>query len=217
MQISVNTSSGHYVPFVIMSLAMIVPSPARFAVGLVLVLELNILVVAVTALKSLKVWKLLADYKTLLTLTALIAIVALYSRLLGAWSPETEMQLGFVLYLQAASSFIISTAFGEDDTEKIAKNEDGFRISWNNVKKSLAFSVVALVIFAFRDIAGYGTITYPVISGIKEHVILKGAVRATTLFATIPGAFLCTGGMLALLSLYERGKDILLRAEAKDD
>lgn len=207
MQGSILSSNSRYVPFVIMSLAMLVPSPARFACGIVLVIELNILVAAGTYLKPLKIWTLLSDYKTLLMLVALVTIVSIYSLLLGAWSPAIQMQLGFVLYLQAASSFIISTTFSEDEGKDIDK--------LGNIKQSLVFSGVALITFILRDILGYGTITYPTLSGVHELIILKSRVSAFTLLATIPGGMLCTAFTLVLLALFERGKDILSRAQGE--
>lgn len=201
----------YYLPFVIMSLAF-VPAPARFACAFVLVLELCLLVAAGTALKHLEVWSFLADYKTLLILTAVVAIVTLYSVIIGVWSPETQLQLGFMFYLQAASSFVISTIFGEDEAEKEVETD-----RWRSFKKTASFSVVILVLFAFREIAGFGTITYPTFGGVKEKVILKSAVRGMTLFATIPGALLCTALMLGGIALVERWQDIFCRAEGIND
>lgn len=207
------TYVGTYrVPFVIMSLAMI-PVPSRFVLALAAVAELNLLILVSTLLKSLKIWKLLDDYKTLLILSAFVAIVTIYSRLIALWSPETQMQLGFVLYLQAMSSFIISTTFGDavggDDGD--AEGDGGDK--WRNMKVTAVFSAVALVMFAIRDILGYGTITYPVLGGVGQTVIMGGGTSALTLLATVPGALLCTAAMIGILVTVENVQDIFARAD----
>lgn len=197
----------YYLSCVVMSLTLVV-APSNLVSALVLLLELNILVLAGTVLKRLKVWSFLYEYKTLLILTALIAIVSVYSLVIGVWDPGVQLQLGFLLYLNAASSFVISTVFSADD-------EDDDR--QETIKKVLYFSAVCLAIFALREILGNGTITYPALRGAAECVVLENKLPAMTLFASIPGAMICATGVLGVLAIVERWKDIFRRAEGIDD
>lgn len=212
----------HYIPFVIMSLTMI-PVPSRLAACLVILLELNLLVLAGTLLRPLGIWKMLSEYKTILILSALITIVIIYSRLIALWSPAMQMQLGFVMYLQAVSSFVISTIFGNEDSTLTSDkmpvpDRKGAAPAplpasdrWLRQKEAAVFSIAALVVFALRDIIGYGTITYPMPSGVGSSVILKGEC-VFPLAASVPGALLCTAGMIGAFIMAEKTFDIFTRA-----
>jgi hypothetical protein len=189
--------------YIAATLAMIIPAPGRFACGTVLVLELNLLMLTGTLVKSfIYRFKLQATGNVLL-LSAMITMTMLVRQILVLVVPEMAVQLGFVLYLPTVSSFLIGYMFGEEPLRL------GSMLS-RNMLHSLAYSVFALVFFLFRDIAGFGTITLLTNHGVYEKVLFNsGKISALVFFATIPGALVCTAGIL-ILYVYIINKFIII-------
>lgn len=162
--------------------ALCVPAPGRFACGVVLAAELLLLMLAGTLARG-AVKKLgLAHTGAPVVLAALVSAVMLVRQALAFFAPVLALQLGFVMYLPAVSTFMLGVMFGEE--------QGALRGSLlRNALRALRCALFALAFFLFRDVAGFGTITFPTLRGISERVLFDSS-RATllTFFATIPGA-----------------------------
>ena len=83
-----------------------------------------------------------------------------------------------------------------------------------NMKESGFFSIYAFVFFLLRDIVGYGTISFPVPSGIfKLELPTLSYFSPFTFWASIPGALVLSGLLLASLSFIRKYCGILERSE----
>lgn len=178
--------------FITLSLSLAVPFPARFAVGCFLVILLNLLMFSSTMFRYAVSMFKLEELANILVIVFMIFITMLYKQLMAAISPETAIQLGFVIFLPVVSSYFIGYIFGEkpktlvDDLKK-------------NMSHTLIYSLFALFLFLVRDIFGFGTFTYITFSGVKEIVVFNSTKTSTfTFLATIPGALVCVALVLSL-------------------
>lgn len=178
--------------FITLSLSLAVPFPARFAIGCFLVILLNLLMFSSTMFRYVISLFKLNELSDIFVIAFMIFITMLYKQIIAAISPETAIQLGFLIFLPVVSSFFIGYIFGEkpktisEDLEK-------------NMSHTMIYSLFALLLFLIRDIFGFGTFTYITFSGIKEIVIFSSTKTSTfTFLATIPGALVCTALMLSL-------------------
>jgi hypothetical protein len=178
--------------YIAATLAIIVPAPGRFACGIVLVLELNILMLVGTLVKAFIDHFKLQAVGNVLLLSIMIAITMLIREIIALTIPEMAVQLGFVMYLPTVSAFLIGYMFGE---EQLSLSSAIVR----NMVHCLFYSVLALIFFLFRDIAGFGTITLLTNHGLYEKVLFdSGKISSLVFFATIPGALVCTAAILIL-------------------
>lgn len=178
--------------FITASLALCVPAPGRFVFGIILVLEMNIMMLLCTSFRQL-VAKLRIDYLSdIMTLSFLIFLAMLYKQLLIFISPETAIQIGFVIFIPPASSYFIGYIFG---TKPKSLSED----IKSYMSHTLLYSLFALLFFLLRDIVGFGTFTYITFSGVKEIVLFNTEkISAMSFFATIPGALISVSLILTL-------------------
>ena len=197
--------------YIAATLAMIIPAPGRFACGLILVLELNILMLVGTLLRDLIRRLRLEKTGELLLISMLISVTLLMRQIVVLIMPETAMQLGFVMYLPSVSSYFIGYMFGEE------QNELGAALS-RNMKHSMLYSLFALSFFIVRDVAGFGTITYITSGGIRQKVLFDSEnITVMTFFATIPGALVCTAVVLIVHVFLFNKFRIVENAEENDD
>lgn len=196
--------------YIAATLAMIVPAPGRFACGIILVLELNLLMLVGTLVKAFIYRFNLRTTGNVLLLSVMIAATMFIRQILVITVPDMAVQLGFVLYLPTVSSFLIGYMFGEEQQSL------GRAVS-RNMLHSLSYSVFALVFFLFRDVAGFGTITLLTSHGVYEKVLFdSGKISALVFFATIPGALVCTAGILILYVYIINKFEIVEKAEQKN-
>ena len=170
---------------ILVSLSILVPSPGRFACGLILVVEMNTLI-ASGIFAQYMIKKLgLEQLRSVILMTFFLCMAIIMKLLLVFLSPVLALQLGFVMYLPALSSYVIDYFFSSASS---LRPQEG--------RKKLAmhcagFSVFALFFFLFRDIVGYGTLTLPIHSGMKEIIVCNPANYSSVVFiATIPGALI---------------------------
>lgn len=197
--------------YIAATLAMLIPAPGRFACGIVLVLELNVLMLTGTLLKDLIKKLELQQVGTIMLLSMLIAVTMLIRQIIAFTIPEMAIQLGFIMYLPTVSSFFIGYMFGDPYSSlrnTLAKN----------MKHSLLYSAFALVFFLVRDIAGFGTITLLTNHGVREIVLFNsGKIDALVFLATIPGALVCTAGILILYVYIINKLEVVKNAELIND
>ena len=194
--------------FIALSLAMLIPAPGRFVYGVVLVLQMNLLVFLncffTLAVKQLGLEKI----KTVLVLTFILSITILYRQLMIALQPEIVLSLGNVMYLCPISSFVIGYLFNSEEKTLIENIKD-------TMFNLLFYSLYALIFFLFRDLFGFGTITF---FG-ANHMIFEKVlfnfeqVRFFTVFAYLPGAFILTSSVLFLYIIIRNKMSIAKNAE----
>jgi hypothetical protein len=197
--------------YIAATLAMLIPAPGRFACGIILVLELNVLMLTGTLLKELINKLELQQVGTVMLLSMLIAVTMLIRQIIAFTIPEMAIQLGFIMYLPTVSSFFIGYMFGAPYSS--------LRSSLTkNMKHSLLYSAFALIFFLLRDIAGFGTITLLTNHGVREIVLFNsGKIDALVFFATIPGALVCTAGILILYVYIINKLEVVKNAELIND
>ncbi len=181
-------------------LALTIPSTGRFVYGITLVLELLLLETCGILLNSLVTKIKLGQIRTYFVTFFIIAITILYRQILVLTYTEIALTLGFLLYFPPVSVFLIHTLF-TDFEEPL-----NIRLK-NNILITLMFSLVILIFFLLRDIAGYGTFTFFGRNHrIYEKVIFSAnKIGIFTFFASIPGALVLTS-LCIYLFLFLRNK-----------
>jgi|WetSurMetagenome_2_1015567.scaffolds.fasta_scaffold55086_2 hypothetical protein len=196
--------------YIAASLAMIIPAPGRFAIGLVLVVELNFLMVFGTCFRYLLEKMNIGQLAVAILTILLIAATMLFRQVLVLCVPETALQLGFVIYLPTVSSFFIGYMFG-NEIGTLAMDLK------NYLYHSFSYSLFALLFFLFRDIVGFGTITYISSIGITEKVLFNRKITILSFFATIPGALVCAAVILIIYVFLINKAQVIERAEKVHD
>ena len=192
-------------------LALTIAPTGRFVFGLTLIIELVLLEILGILINSLVTKLKFEQIRTYFVMFFMIAITVLYRQILVLTYTEIALILGFYLYFPPVSVFLTHTLFTE--------NEETLEVRLkNNLLQTLVFSVIILLFYLFRDIAGYGTFTF---FG-KNHRIFEkvlfnpNKVGIFTFFATIPGALVLTGLIMYLfLFIKNKFRIISSKGEAK--
>lgn len=169
--------------FIAASLAILIPSPGRFVYGFTLVLEFNILMIVGTLMNSLIKKIELTKLNTMIVMFTLLATTIIFRQILVITQTEVALTLGFLLYLPPTSLFLIGYVFNDSKNVLLEKLKV-------NMTHSLYFSIIGLLYFLFRDLAGYGTFTF---WGSKHQIFEKVILDSQNIglfsfFATMPGA-----------------------------
>lgn len=175
-------------------LAMTIPAQGRFVLGVILVLELFFLELFGTLLKALTTKLKFQDIATYFVMMMMISITIMFRQLLAIFYSEIALSLGLIIYFPTVSSIFFYTIF-ENEYENL-----GSALK-TNLYKILRFSLPILLFFFFRDIAGYGTITFFGSNHQMYEKILFNPDRIGVFmfFASIPGAYIITGVFIYLL------------------
>ena len=176
--------------------SMVVLAPGRFAIGLILVIQMCLLMFLGTLFRSLiRVLKMEKMSSTLM-LSFMVFFTIFFRQLVILMMPDAALQLGFLFYLITVSTFI--TAFLFDD--KTSSLSDELKV---NMFQAMLFSVFGLLFSLFRDIVGYGTITIVSSKGIIEKVLFdKYDVSILSFVASIPGALIIASIILVFYTLF---------------
>lgn len=171
--------------FLAISLALLIPVAGRFAYAIVLVIAINLFLILGTLFRKL-IYKIhQQSLQPVLMAIFLISLAILYKQLLIIYSPVIALTLGFSIYVAAFSSFTIGCLY------KKSENNLSIEIS-TNMKSGFKFSIFTLCFFLFRDIFGYGTISFPVKNGLAYLKLRSDSkLFATGIFwSSIPGALI---------------------------
>lgn len=181
-------------------LALTIPTPGRFVLGFTLILELFILEVLGILVNSLVSKLKFNEIRTYFVMLFMISITLLYRQILVLTYTEIALNLGFLLYLPPVSVFLTHTLFTDFEEPLSVRLK-------TNLFSTLVFSLMILLFFLFRDIAGYGTFTFfGKNHRIFEKVILNpDKVGIFTFFASISGALVLTG-LVIYLFMFIRNK-----------
>ena len=181
-------------------LMITIPTTGRFVYGLTLMLELLILEILGILINSLVTKLKFNEIRTYFVMFFMIAITILYRQILVITYTEVALVLGFILYFPPVSVFLTHTLF-TDLEEPLAEKLKA------NILATLLFSFFILIFFLFRDVAGYGTITFFGRNHrVYEKILLNPEnVGIFTFFASIPGALVLTS-LTIYLFLFLRNK-----------
>lgn len=180
--------------YIASSLAILVPVPGRFAYGLIVLFLFNIQMLFVSLLFHAVEHLSLQVLRNSIFAFVLIASTVLYRQILIIFCPVAALTLGFCIYLPALTSAVIEFFFTE--------YKKGVKAHvFLTMKKSLAMSAFCLVCFLFRDIVGFGTITFPAWKKILVfHLPYNlNSTGSSVFLATIPG---CLVLLSVLLNIY---------------
>ncbi|SEP86587.1 hypothetical protein SAMN04487977_101652 [Treponema bryantii] len=192
-------------------LTLTIPTTGRFVYGFTLILELLLLEVLGILLNSLVSKLKLNEIRTFFVMFFMISITILFRQILVLTYTEIALTLGFLLYFPTVSVFLTHTIFTDFEEPLPVRLK-------KNLLSTLFFSVLIFVFFLFRDIAGYGTITFfGKNHQIYEKILLNpDKVGIFTFFASIPGALVLTGILIYFfLFIHNKMRIISSRGEKR--
>lgn len=181
-------------------LVLLIPSPGRFVYGFTLMIELFFLTTLGTLVLILIKKLKQVELKTVLLLFSLIVITVIFRQIFILLYPEVVLTLGFIIYLPAISTFLI--CFLSERQEFETK-----QLIIENIIRAVIFFVFGTLFFLFRDVVGYGTITF---FG-KHHQIVEKVIFDSeqigifSFLASVPGALLLSA-LITFLHLTVRKK-----------
>ncbi len=182
--------------FTVISFALLIASPGRFAFGLIICAELFFLAICGLIVSALLEKLNLNQFKSILTIITLIFSTILYKQIIMWLFPLIALQLSFVFYLPAISSYMIGMIYKNDSKIKFSEN----------IKIISFFSIFALVFYLIRDILGFGSFTFPTLKGIFELILFNSKTLSwSVFFASMPGAlFLVSVSILIFVCIQKR-------------
>ena len=181
-------------------------APGRFVCGLVIAVEIFLLMILGDLFRSLLKTLKLEEMQQVLLLMFVVYITVMVKQLLKLLMPELALQMGFLLFLPAISTFTTVFLISEDSLSLQERLRSDF-------PAALLFASYILLVSIIREILGYGTFTLSHIGEPLEFVIFNpSSVSAMTFLATIPGALILTSLLLALFLFVENKFYILQKA-----
>lgn len=181
-------------------IVLIIPIPGRFVFGITIVLEHILLTLAGTLINSLVDTLRLKELKTVIIMLAIISASVLFRQILVVTYTEIALTLGYLIFLPAVSLFLIQIVYSD------LENPLGVRLRENLIQTAV-FSAGTLILFLFRDIAGYGTFTfYSKNHTFSEKILFeRKSAGILSFFATLPGILLLVALILfASLRFHEK-------------
>ncbi|MDY4767493.1 MAG: hypothetical protein SO238_03585 [Treponema sp.] len=189
--------------------AISIITPGRFVCGIVVAVEICLLMLLGTLFRTLIEVLKLNKMKQPLILIFVVYFTSFYKRFVILFMPELGLQLGFIMFLPAISTF--TTVFLMDEKKLSLINE-----LTDNMPCSLLFSLYVLIISFIRDFLAFGTITLPGTNGFYEYIIFDTeTVSAASFLATIPGALILSAILLSFYLFIEKKFHIILKAGIK--
>lgn len=200
-----------YYIFTAISFALLIAAPGRFAFGIIICVELFFMLF-VSFIFSFFTKKLhVEDLNSIFTVLGLVFSTVLYKQIVMCLFPLVALQMSFVFYLPAVSSYVIGVVYNNiEQSTKVSLLE--------NTKIVATFSIFALFFYAIRDIFGYGTFTLPAASGLIEKVIFKtDSFSWATILASIPGALVLVSISILVFIFVQNKFKIIKRAGDSND
>ncbi|MCR5217351.1 hypothetical protein, partial [Treponema sp.] len=139
----------------IQSMALLVFIPGRLAYGILILTAYNFFILTGTLSRKLIDILKLKELQVPVTAAVVISSAVIFKQILNFYSPMSAFVLHFAIYLAATCSFIVTKIH----IPEIRPLKDELKA---NFKYSASFSAFAIGFTLFRDIFGYGTISFPV-------------------------------------------------------
>lgn len=200
-----------YYIFTAISFALLVAAPGRFAFGIIICAELFFLFFL--GLLFSHITKLFKgeELNSIFTVVGLVFATVLYKQIIMWLFPLMALQMSFVFYLPAVTSYMIRVVYGNiNSNTKISLIDNAKIIGF--------FSIFALIFYLIRDIFGYGTFTLPSSNGLIEKTIFSpDSFSWTTYIASIPGALVLVSFSILFVIFVQNKFKIIERAGGKND
>ena len=200
-----------YYIFTAISFALLIAAPGRFAFGIIVCFELFFLLF-VSFIFSFFTKKLhVEELNSIFTVIGLVFSTILYKQIIMWLFPLVALQMSFVFYLPAVSSYVIGIIYNNiNQSTKVSFIE--------NIKIVSTFTIFVLLFYAIRDVFGYGTFTLPTASGLIENVIFEtDSFSCATILASIPGALVLVSISILIFIFVQNKFKIIKRAGDSDD
>ncbi len=189
--------------------AIVIIAPGRFACGLIIGVELILLMLTGLLFKALVKKINIPNLEQPLMLSFAIFFTILFKQALILISPILALQLSFVLFLPAISTF--TTVFLLEEKNITLKES-----LVQNMPVSFGFVIYILFVFLIRDTIGFGTISLPSYGGLFEiELFSPEKVSFRSFFATIPGSLVLNALFLSFYLWFEKKIHIIKNAGVK--
>lgn len=200
-----------YYIFTSISFALLIAAPGRFAFGLVLCFELFFLIITGFLFSFILKRFQLNEMNSIITVIGLVFSTVLYKQIIMLLFPIIALQLSFVFYLPAVTSYMIGIVYKNvNSSTKISLVE--------NLKITMFFTVLALIFYLLRDVIGYGTITIPSAYGISEYAVFPpDFFSCGILFTSIPGSLVLVSVAILVFVFIQNKFNIIERAGDSND
>lgn len=199
-----------YYIFTAISFALLIAAPGRFAFGIIICVELFFLLL-ISFIFSFLTKKLhIEELNSIFTVIGLVFSTVLYKQIIMWLFPLIALQMSFVFYLPAVSSYVIGVVYNNiEQSTKVSLVE--------NMKIVGIFSIFALIFYAIRDVFGYGTFTLPSAAGLIEKIIFDtDSFSWATILASIPGALILVSVSILIFIFVQNKFKIIKRAGDSD-
>lgn len=179
--------------YIAANLAILVPVPGRLAYAVIMLVIFNAQMAVVTLLFHAVHRLRLAGMRNSLLALAAISLSIFQKQLLVIFCPVAALTLGYCVFIPTLVSVIMDFFFLD--------YEHGARSHLVSKMRGSAFlTVPSLLFFLLRDVAGYGTVTFP---GWRHILVFRfpynpESTGACVFLATIPGSLCLIAGVLVL-------------------
>lgn len=186
-------------------LSVVIPVPARFGWGIIMLFTMNVVMILGTTAKFL-IRKLdIRELEPVCLLVFLFSVTIFCKQILIMYSPIAALTLSFSLYLIPISTFILGYILTD-------KEMDPRVLYAKNMSASGIFTGYALFFYLIRELLAFGSISFPVRKGVHViRIFSENMPEYTFFFATIPGAFVILAILVAIFAFIERHVDIIRR------
>jgi len=180
--------------FILSLLPIIIATPARFGCGLVIILLLNLIMILGTTVRFFMSKVSTGNTERLIILLFLIFITIIYKRLLVLFSPILGIILSFALYFVPLSPISLELLVSKDDYSNV-------HVFGKNMAYSGLYSLVLFFFFIIREFLAYGSISFPVRSGIIPFEYFPWH---SSFWATISGGFILISIIYVILMFVDK-------------
>ncbi len=150
---------------VVLLLCPLVPGTGRFAYGLYLAIALFFILFFAVTSRFLVLKSGFKETEHYVTLLFVISGAVIFNKVMSFFLPVLAYTLEFYVYLSAFSGLVLFFLFSKETETAFA---GGFKGILGNVFfVSIKFFILFLFFGALREIAGYGSLSVPVFSGIR--------------------------------------------------
>lgn len=193
--------------YLAVTLAVLIPVPGRLAYGIYIIIGINLLMLTAVAANKLIDLINLNTLKVVSIIFLMVCVSIIIRQIIILASPVCAMTLGLTIYFPIAAVFMLGDCFSCSN----APLKDSIKI---NMKETLYFSIYALLFFIVREIAGYGTLSFPVPNGLAKILFPQFMkVNPNIFWATIPGGIVLAALFLGFVTLIRNKFIIISRSD----
>ncbi len=147
------------VMYIVTNLAIFLPSPPYLAYGIILITAL-IVIFSSSICFSYYIRTLDSTWKTALMVLCAASITVLFHQGIMFFSPLIGLSLGFIIYLIPLSFLTFDSLVARETETPQEKRRQSFKILF-------ILAALSLLFFVIREFLSFGTLSYPISSGLK--------------------------------------------------